>query len=101
MDEIHAEKDGFVAEVDARIIGEAVHSLGGGRRVIDAAVDFDVGIDKLVVVGEAVGPGYLLGRVQARTCDGARRAVTSVREALRLSAEPTPFDVPFYEIVVG
>ena len=101
VEEIHAEKDGFVAEVDARIIGEAIHSLGGGRRVIDAAVDFDVGIDKLVVGGEAVGPGYLLGRVQARTCDGARRAVTCVREALRLSAEPTPVDVPFYEVVLG
>ncbi|MBC8003367.1 MAG: thymidine phosphorylase [Opitutaceae bacterium] len=101
VEDIYAVKDGFVAGIDARVIGEEVRRLGGGRAVMDAEVDPDVGLDELVVVGEAVGPGYLLGRVHSATRDAAQRVATNVRDALHWSDEPVLLNDPVYEVILG
>src|SRR5205807_8751738 len=45
--EVKASKEGFVSRCDARIIGEVVRDLGGGRLTKDSVINYDVGVDQL------------------------------------------------------
>ncbi len=89
VEAIAAPADGWVAFVDAEIIGGAVLQLGAGRRRSDDAIDPAAGIDRLVQCGDQVVRGQPLMRLHAATPaliaavrDAARRAVT-------LAAAPT------------
>lgn len=63
--EVRAEHTGFVERCDARIIGEVVRDLGGGRMNKDSKIDPLVGIDQIVKPGERVERGAVLCRVHA------------------------------------
>ena len=78
--ELRSESAGFVTRCDARIIGEVVRDLGGGRLTKDSVIHHEVGIELLVKPGEAVQAGGALARVHATS----EAAVAEARE--RLSA---------------
>jgi pyrimidine-nucleoside phosphorylase len=61
--ELLADRDGCVARCDARMIGELIRDLGGGRLTKDSRLDWSVGVDRLVKCGQKVRRGDLLGRV--------------------------------------
>ena len=77
---------GFASSVDARTLGLAVVSLGGGRRRPQDAIDFAVGLTGLVELGDAIVVGQPLAMVHARTQDGAEQAVREVQQAYRIGA---------------
>jgi thymidine phosphorylase len=77
---------GFAASVDARTLGLAVVSLGGGRRRPQDAIDFAVGLSGLVELGDAIAVGQPLAMVHARTQEGAEQAVREVQQAYRIGA---------------
>ena len=83
-----AERDGWIARADARILGEVVRDLGGGRMTKEAAVDFDVGLDQIAAIGEAVRAGATLARLHARTSEQAANAVARVASAFQVSTTP-------------
>lgn len=89
---VTAERDGWVARVDAGIVGETVLALGGGRAQKGDAVDHEVGVQILRTVGERVEEGgrygNALARVVARTPEAAEAAAAKLREAITLSEEP-------------
>ena len=58
--EIRSPKDGFVAAIDARAIGAAVRSLGGGRFAKDDQIDHGVGVRIRAGRGQHVASGDLL-----------------------------------------
>ena len=49
--------DGFVSEIEAKNIGQAVVNLGGGRLKKDDTVDYDVGIEVVKKIGDEVKSG--------------------------------------------
>lgn len=61
--EVRATKGGWVSEINAESVGEAVSVLGGGRRHKEDVIDHSVGIDCLVEVGSAVEEGQVMMRV--------------------------------------
>jgi len=65
--EMPAGTTGVVAKVDAGMIGQAALQLGAGRAKAGDGVDFTVGFDRLVKVGETVHAGQPLCRIHART----------------------------------
>jgi thymidine phosphorylase len=82
---------GFAASVDARALGLAVVSLGGGRRRPQDAIDFAVGLTDLVELGDAIAVGQPLAMVHARTQEGAEQAVREVQQAYQIDAvKPAP-----------
>lgn len=85
---VPAPRAGFVARVDARVLGEIVRDLGGGRLTKEAAVDFDVGLDEIAAIGESVTSGATLARVHARTEQQARDAAARVVTAFEFSDTP-------------
>ena len=63
--ELKASHNGFVSRCDARIIGEVIRDLGGGRLHHESAVNFDVGLDRIAKPGDAVKAGAVLARIHA------------------------------------
>ena len=71
-----ATRSGIVRTVDARVVGTAVHQLGGGRCRSDDAIDHAVGVTELVATGDQIEVGQPLAWIHARRpgeADMARR----------------------------
>ena len=75
--ELKAPKAGFVSHCDARILGEVIRDLGGGRLTKESVINYDVGVDSIVKPGEAVQAGALLARIHV--ADRAQGAAASAR----------------------
>jgi thymidine phosphorylase len=89
--EIESSKAGFVSRCDARLIGEVVRDLGGGRLTKESAINYDVGVDRLLKPGEAVSRGSVLARVHAVDAQRAEAASQKLKEAFEVSArKPKP-----------
>ena len=82
--------DGFVADLDAGLIGRAVVRLGGGRDKVDDDIDPAVGIMISAMVGDAVRAGDPVLRVKYRSRTRLDEALPLLTEAVRIAATPTP-----------
>ncbi len=90
---ITAERAGTLAAVDAEALGRASGDLGAGRKKKGDPIDPAVGIVFLPKVGDRLEVGQELGRVHARTEDGARATLERIDAALTLTdgpVEPPP-----------
>ncbi len=56
-EEYLAQRGGYVAGVDANLIGKACVVLGAGRRKVDDSIDHAVGITGLVKIGDSIDKG--------------------------------------------
>lgn len=81
------ERAGVVTRVDARLIGLAVVTLGGGRRAEDT-VDPAVGLADVRSPGDPVGPDRPLAVVHARSTAEAADAAATVRKAVVVGDGP-------------
>ena len=84
---------GWVAQADARTIGDAALALGAGRRTKSDPVDPAVGIVVRARIGDRVEAGQPLADVLAHADAAAREAIERLRSAFVLSvrpAEPLP-----------
>ncbi|MDI3316724.1 MAG: thymidine phosphorylase [Bacillota bacterium] len=88
--ELAAPASGWLERLDARRVGEAVMSLGAGRRREGDPVDHGVGAVVLAKVGQRVEKGQPLVRFLARDEEAARDAVRHVAAGVRVAEEPVP-----------
>jgi len=79
-----ADRSGYVAAMDARQVGIAVVSLGGGRSHADDAIDPSVGLTNVIAVGARVRAGDELCIVHATSEADADSAIDAVRQAIHL-----------------
>lgn len=82
---VHEGVSGWVAEVDASQVGEAVLDLGGGRREKGQIIDGSVGVECLVAVGDRIEPGQAVFRIHASGESAADHARIRLASALRVS----------------
>jgi len=75
---------GVVTRCDARVLGEVVRDLGGGRLTKESQVHSEVGIDRLIKPGEPVEAGAALGRVHALDESSAIAALNRLQEAFEI-----------------
>jgi pyrimidine-nucleoside phosphorylase len=85
--ELRTSEAGYMGVVNARIIGEVVRSLGGGRFTTDSRIHPGVGLDQMVQMGERVERGMLLCRVHAATEATGEEALEQLRKAFELVSE--------------
>jgi pyrimidine-nucleoside phosphorylase len=97
--ELKAPQSAIIGACNARISGEIVRDLGGGRLTKESAINHDVGIDQMKKPGEAVHAGDLLARVHAATHDEANAAMTRLKSAFTFSDEPPVLYVPNCEVI--
>ena len=88
--ECRASQDGFVSHCDARIVGEIVRDLGGGRMTKASVIQPDVGVDQLAKPGDEIRHGAVLGRIHAATQAEAEAAVARLQTAFGFSQSPQP-----------
>jgi len=91
--EMKAYKAGYISKCDARIIGEVIRDIGGGRLTKESVINFDVGVDRLAKLGERVDKSGVLCRVHATNPAQARSAVLRLKAAFGIStqrAKPGP-----------
>jgi len=85
--EVKSEKSGYVSKCDAKIIGEVIRDLGGGRLTKDSQINFDVGIDQMATPGERVEKYGTLCRVHAAGSAQAKAAIVRLKTAFEISAK--------------
>ena len=87
--EVKAGKSGYISKCDARLIGEVIRDLGGGRLTKESSINFDVGVDRLAKPGERVEKLGGLCRVHAADSATAKMAVTRLQNAFEISSKKT------------
>jgi pyrimidine-nucleoside phosphorylase len=88
---VTAERDGFVAELDALRVGRASVALGAGRDRVEDPVDPAVGIMLHAKPGDAVSKGQPLLEVHYRRRERLDAALAQIAGAIRLAdRRPAP-----------
>jgi pyrimidine-nucleoside phosphorylase len=97
--ELKAPKSGFVSRCDARIVGEVIRDLGGGRLTKESVINYDVGADAILKPGEVVEAGAPLARVHV-TDHAQGEAAYARLEAAFVVSEQSPIVSPLmFEII--
>ena len=83
--ELKSGKSGWVSKCDARIIGEVIRNLGGGRLTKESTINYDVGVDRMTKPGERTEKSGVLCRVHAPDAAQAEAATTHLITAFEIS----------------
>ena len=97
--EMRAEKAGWLAQVNARVVGETSVTLGAGRAKKSDAIDHGVGILVHHKVGERVGAGEVLFTIHARNQAEAEQAAEALGQSLAWSGQAVPELPLFYGVI--
>ena len=97
--ELKPEKAGYISKCDARIIGEVIRDLGGGRLTKESVINFDVGVDQIAKPGERVDKSGVLCRVHAADSVQAKAAVARLKTAFEISVR-RPVKIPLVVEVI-
>jgi pyrimidine-nucleoside phosphorylase len=98
--ELKSEKSGYVSKCDARIIGEVIRDIGGGRLTKESAISYDAGVDQIVKPGWRVEKSGTLCRVHATDSAQAKSAIARLKTAFDISARRPPVRPLVQEIIV-
>ena len=85
--ELKSAKAGYVQRCDARIIGEVIRDLGGGRLDRESAINYNAGVDRLAKPGGRVEKSGILCRVHAAGSARAESAIARLKTAFEISAK--------------
>jgi len=85
--EVLASADGFVSEVDALAVGEAVCAIGGGRVRAEDKVDHAVGFESVAKIGAKVKKDDVLGIALTRSAADAKGISEKLHNAYKISPE--------------
>ena len=97
--DVPAPRAGIVARCDARLVGEIVRDLGGGRLHKDSQIDHAVGVEIFFKPGEPVSAKSILARVHASDRTQAEKAVTRLIAAFAISESPPEIPKLIAEVV--
>ncbi|ONH31426.1 thymidine phosphorylase [Pseudofrankia asymbiotica] len=86
QEQVLADRDGYVHDVDPRAIGTAAMRVGAGRLVKGGPLDHSAGVVLRHQVGDQVSAGEPLAVIHHR--DGVEPPVGLVRDAFRVSESP-------------
>jgi pyrimidine-nucleoside phosphorylase len=84
---IYAPRGGYVSDIDALSIGQAVMRLGAGRSRTDEQIDLSAGALLLAQVGEKVHAGELLAELYYSDPDRLPGALALLGDVITFSAE--------------
>lgn len=97
--EIKAPRAGFLSKCDAKIIGEVIRDLGGGRLHKDSVLNHAVGIDELKKPGERVENNDVICRLHAATENEAQTAFARLHSAFEISDSQPKISDKIVEVI--
>lgn len=80
-------EEGYISEIDAKNIGQAVVNLGGGRYKKEDSIDYSVGIEMDKKIGDKVKMGDTLLYIHANTETQALMQIEMLRNSIKISKE--------------
>lgn len=86
---VYALESGVVSAMDTRAIGMAVVGMGGGRRVATDSIDYAVGFDSFIRLGEVASDDKPLAMIHARNEQQWQEAATALQNAITVGGEYT------------
>lgn len=84
---VRSETDGNIAEVNARSIGEAIVSIGGGRIKAEDEIDHAVGFACEAKIGDQINAGDTLGILYCRSKEQADSISEKLTNAYKISEQ--------------
>jgi pyrimidine-nucleoside phosphorylase len=87
VQQVMANRDGWIQKIDCRALGLCAMKLGAGRKALGDIIKPDVGIKLLVKVGEYVKKGSLLAEVHARNREEAVEAENEIEKCYHWSPQ--------------
>ncbi len=87
--DIVAAADGYITRMDCEALGQAIVIMGGGRWQVTDRVDFSVGLEMLVRIGDRVTTGQPLVRVFASPTQ-FEKIQSNIQNAIVIGPEPVP-----------
>jgi thymidine phosphorylase len=99
MLEIKTPASGFVQSCNAKIIGEVIRELGGGRLTKDSKIDYDVGVDLLAKPGDQVTSGAPLARIHGRSLKEAQSAAVRLQSAFSIGPDEPAIPARISEVI--
>lgn len=84
---VYAKENGVVSSMDTRAIGMAVVAMGGGRRVATDSIDYAVGFDQFIRLGEVASSEKPLAVIHARTDAQWSEAADALHKAITVGGE--------------
>ena len=101
VEPILASRSGYVATVDAEIVGVTSMGLGAGRARKGDPIDYGVGVEVLVKVGDRVEEGEPLFVVHANQAERLQRGKDQLASAVEWSVRPVEPLPLFYDVITG
>jgi len=101
VQEVKADRSGYISTVTADDIARAALALGAGREKKGDPIDFAVGVEVMVNVGDTINDGDLLAKIHANSDDALKSAQDYVDKAISIQnekVEPLPL---FYGVIDG
>lgn len=94
---VHAEKDGYIGDIDPLILAHTVMDLGGGRVKKEDTIDLHVGVKLLKEAGEMVHAGEPLLKIYGsklkEPSDFAERAASAISMGKEKKAFPLIYEM--------
>jgi pyrimidine-nucleoside phosphorylase len=94
-----ADRSGYLASMDAELVGRATMVLGAGRNRVEDKVDHSVGAVVLLKPGDAVRPGDPILEFHYRDANQLETALQLVRQACTIDDNAPPTQNLILEIV--
>ena len=85
---VEARESGYIYEINAKNIGQAVVNIGGGRLKKEDLVDHFVGIEVLKKIGDKVNQGDILMYIHANNDVEARKQIEFLRDSYKYADRP-------------
>ena len=79
--------EGYIADIDVRLVGNVIVALGGGRTQVEDGIDHSVGLTDIAGIGDRIDPHVPVARVNAWDEAGAELAIRSLQQAFELAGE--------------
>ena len=96
---VKAPQSGYVAQCDARILGEVIRDIGGGRLTKESVINYDVGIDHLVKPGEKIAKGAPLCRLHVADKKQVVPVSQRILSAFKYTSQPPQTTALVHEII--
>lgn len=96
---VFATQSGVVSTMDTRSIGMAVVELGGGRRNAADSIDYSVGFDKFVRLGDSVDQSTPIAILHANSESEWRQAEQTLQKAITISEQPVEQTPNIYQTI--
>lgn len=94
-----SEKEGYIEEIDALLIGHAASETGAGRKTKDSSIDYGAGIMLKKRVGDKVSKGEILARIFAENNEMCENAKNIINKAIKISKNKPAKQPLIYEII--